>query len=146
MQTCSIIWKYSSYYAGVFLCKISPRTSIIDIVLLVFWFYFFVKNIFFFRMFIFQWIRYSNVVFYFRNMPSIKYVRNSRNGGGSTKMCIGAYRRSGVSRLICTYALTDNYSFHVLSLGVLSFSSNLLHLPKEKAKFSNINGGRVIFL
>ena len=27
MQTCSIIWNYSSYKAGVFLCKISPRTK-----------------------------------------------------------------------------------------------------------------------
>ena len=27
MQTCSIIWNYSSYLAGVFLCKISARTK-----------------------------------------------------------------------------------------------------------------------
>ena len=42
------------------------------------------KNFFFFRMFIFQWIWYSNVVIYFRlrNRPSIKYVSNWGNGGG----------------------------------------------------------------
>ena len=27
IQTCSIIWKYCSYKAGVFLCKISPRAK-----------------------------------------------------------------------------------------------------------------------
>ena len=27
MQTCSIIWNYPSYKAGVFLCNISPRTK-----------------------------------------------------------------------------------------------------------------------
>ena len=31
-------------------------------------------------------------------------------------MCTGAYRGRGVSRLMCTYALTDNYSFHVFVL------------------------------
>ena len=28
-------------------------------------------------------------------------------------MCTGAYGEKGVSRLMCTYALTENYSFHV---------------------------------
>ena len=100
--------------------KLAPLQSITDTVLLVFLF-FCVKSIFFFWMFIFQWIRYPNVVFWLRNMPSIKYVCNSRNGGGggSSKMCIGSYRRRGVSRLMCTYALTDNYSFHVFVLRCL---------------------------
>ena len=34
-------------------------------------------------------------------------------------MCTGAYRGKGVSRLMCTYALTDNYSFHVFVLRCL---------------------------
>ena len=34
-------------------------------------------------------------------------------------MCTGAYRGRGVSRLMCTYALTDNYSFHVFALWCL---------------------------
>ena len=94
--------------------------SMTDIALLVFWFYFFVKNMFFFRIFIFQWIRYSNVVvFWLRNRPSIKYVRNWRNGGESSKMCTGAYRERGVSCLMCTYALTDNFSFHAFVLRCL---------------------------
>ena len=69
--------------------------------------YFFVKN-FLFRMFIFQRIKYSNFLFVFwlRNRPSIKYVRNKGIGGGSSKMCTGAYRGRGVSRLMCKYALT----------------------------------------
>ena len=34
-------------------------------------------------------------VFWLRNRPSIKYVRNWRNGGGSSKMCTGANRGEG---------------------------------------------------
>ena len=45
-------------------------------------------------MFIFQWIRYSSVLicFWLRNRPSIKYVRNWKNGGSHPKcvnMCTG---------------------------------------------------------
>ena len=44
---------------------------------------------FFFRMFIFQWIQYSNVLFVFwlKSRPSIKYARNWGNGWGHPK-CI----------------------------------------------------------
>ena len=31
-------------------------------------------------------------------------------------MCTGAYRGRGVSLFICTYALTDSYSYHVFFL------------------------------
>ena len=45
-------------------------------------------------MFIFQWLRYSNVViaFWLRNKQSIKYVNNWGNKGESSKMCTGAYK------------------------------------------------------
>ena len=49
-------------------------------------------------------------VFSLRNRPSIRYICNWGNGGGS-----GAYRGRGVSRVMCTYALTL-VSFHVLVL------------------------------
>ena len=52
MQTCSIIWNYSSHKAGIFLCKISPVQSITNIVLLIFLFYFFVNNILFSNVYI----------------------------------------------------------------------------------------------
>ena len=38
-------------------------------------------------------------------------------------MSTGAYRGRGVSRLMCAYAVTDNQSFHVFALSVLSLPS-----------------------
>ena len=64
VQTCSIIWNYSSYYAGVFLCKISQCSKHNWHCTIVFLIFFFVNNISLFRTFIFQWTRYSNVVFW----------------------------------------------------------------------------------
>ena len=65
--------------------------------------YFFVNN--FFPMFIYQWIQYSDVLicFWLRNMPSIKYVRNWRNGCGSSKMCTGVHSGRGVKKLVIRY-------------------------------------------
>ena len=59
-------------------------------------------------MFIFQSIRYSNVVicfYWLRNRPSIKYVRNG-NGGGKSRMCTGAYRERGVKKSVIRYVRT----------------------------------------
>ena len=117
VQTCSIIWNYSSYKAPV----ISPRTKYNWHCAIGFLILFFRK----------EYILFSNVYisvnmifeccyfFWLRNRPPIKYVRNWRNGGGSPKICTGAYREKGVSHLMCTYALTDNYSFHVFVLRCL---------------------------
>ena len=58
-------------------------------------------------------------VFWLRNRPSIKCVRNWRDGRGSCKMCTGAYRCKGVSISMFTYALTDNYSFNAFVLRFL---------------------------
>ena len=116
VQTCSIIWNYSSYKAPV----ISPRTKHNWHCAIGFLILFFRK----------EYILFSNVYisvnmifeccyfFWLRNRPPIKYVRNWRNGGGSPKICTGAYRGRGVSHLMGTYALTDNYSFHVFFLKV----------------------------
>ena len=80
---------------------------------------FFVKNFFFECLYFSEYdIRMFLIVFWLRNGPSIKYVRNYGNGGGSSKMCAGAYRGRGVSRLKCTYALAL-YLFMFLSYGVL---------------------------
>ena len=38
-------------------------------------------------------------VFWLRNIPSIKYVCNWGNGGGSSKMCTGAYRVKGIEKI-----------------------------------------------
>ena len=79
------------------------------------------KNLFFFECLYFSEydIRVLLFVFWLRNRPSIKYVSNWRNGRGSSKMCRGAYRGRGLSRLMCTYALTNNYSFQVFVLRCL---------------------------
>ena len=56
-------------------------------------------------------------VFWLRGRPSIKYLSNWGNEGGSSKMCPGAYRGKEVSRLMCTYTLTLMF----LSYGVLFY-------------------------
>ena len=103
-----------------FFTKVAPAQSITDILLLAFLsimlpfissntpVYFFVKNYFFFECLYFSeyYIRMLLFVFSLRNRPSIKYVRKWGNGGGSSKMCTGAYSGRGVSRLMCKYTLT----------------------------------------
>ena len=128
MQTCSILWNYFSYKAGVFLCKISPHTEHNWHCTIVFLILFFRKEYSFFECLYFSEydIRMLLFVFWLRNRPSIKYVCNWRNGGRSSKMCTGAYRGRGVSRLMCTYPLIDNYSFHVFVLRCLG-----LHFIKK---------------
>ena len=81
--------------------------------------YFFLNNSFFeciyfseYDIFIFLF------VFWESNRPSIKYVRNQGNGGGSYKMLTDAYRGREVSRFMCTYALTLSF-FMFLSYGGL---------------------------
>ena len=44
--------------------------------------------------------------FWLKNRPSIKYVRNRRNGGGSSKMCTDACRKWGVERSVIRYVRT----------------------------------------
>ena len=97
----------------------------------------------FFRMFIFQWIQYSNVFicnFSLRMGPSIKYVHNWQlmediaggvgwggGGGGAFRVIQNADNcawREGMSRLICTYALTLSLFMFLaafLSYSVLSY-------------------------
>ena len=48
-------------------------------------------------------IRMFLFVFWLRNTPSIKYTRSWGNGGGSSKMCTGAYRTRGVEKLVIRY-------------------------------------------
>ena len=82
---------------------------------------FFVKIFFFEYLYLSEYdIRMFLFVSWLRNRPSIKYVRNQGNVGGSSKMCTGAYSGNGVSRLMCTYALTLSLSMF-LSYGVLFY-------------------------
>ena len=103
-----------------FFTKVAPAQSITDILLLAFFInnaslyfiqhsrLFFRKELFFFECLYFSeyYIRMLLFVFSLRNRPSIKYVRKWGNGGGSSKMCTGAYSGRGVSRLMCKYTLT----------------------------------------
>ena len=66
----------------------------------------------FFRMFIFQWIRYSQslYVFWLRKGSLIKYVHNCcRDGGHPKRVQLRTGGRKGVSRLVCTCALALVY-------------------------------------
>ena len=56
---------------------------------------------------------------------------------GSSKMCTGSYRRRGVSRLICTYALTR---FSCFCLMVPCFICRNLVLTSFKKGVSVSNG------
>ena len=81
--------------------------------------YFFAKNFFLECLYFSEYdIRMFLFVFWLRNRPSIKYVRNQGNGEGSSKMFTDAYRGRGVSRFMCTYALTLSL-FMFLSYRVL---------------------------
>ena len=81
--------------------------------------YVFVNNFFFFECLYFSAydIRMFLFVFWLRNRPSINYVSNKGNGGGWSKIFPDAYRGRGVSRFMCTYALTLSLFmfFHVFS-------------------------------
>ena len=118
-----------------FFTRVAPIQSITDIVILAFWLillpwmfissyttiYFFVKIFFFECLYFSEYdIRMFLFAFWLRNRPSIKYVRNWGNGGGSSKICTGAYRGRGVSCLTCTYALSL-FLFMFLSYGVLFY-------------------------
>ena len=103
-----------------FFSKLAPVQSITDIVLLGFWLillpgmfissyttiYFFLKNFFFSNVYI-----SVNTIFECSYLsfgweighPLSMYVTRGMEG---SKMCTGAYRGRGVSRLMCTYALT----------------------------------------
>ena len=74
---------------------------------MIFWFYFWILN--------FELL----FVFWLTNRPSIKYVRNWKDGRESSKMFTSEYRGRGVSLPICTNALTDNYFFHFFVLKCL---------------------------
>ena len=49
-------------------------------------------------------VRIFLFVFWLRNRPSMKYICNYENKGGSSKMFTDANRGRGVSRFMCTYA------------------------------------------
>ena len=128
--------KILATYQEFFFTKVDPAQSITDIVLLGFWLillpgmfissyttiYFFVNN--FFWIFIFQWIRYSNALICFL-VEEIGYSLSMyvTRGMEESKMCTGAYRERGVSRLMCTYTLTPSL-FMFLSYGVLCYLQN----------------------
>ena len=68
------------------------------------------KKIFFFGMFIFQWINYSNVFicFWLSKGPSVKYVSNCGGDGGMGYLkCVQLRTGEGVSNLICTHTLSN---------------------------------------
>ena len=113
----SLRTKHNWHYAIGFLIYTAPLNVYFYYITI----YFFVKN-FFFRTLIFQWIRYSNVICFL--VEAIHYVRTQLGGGGeggvSSKMCTGAYRGRGISRLVCTYALTLSL-FMFLFCGVLFY-------------------------
>ena len=85
--------------------------------------YFFVTNFFFSECLYFSEydIRMFLLVFWLRNRPSIKYVRNQ--GMEGSKMCTGACRGRGVSRLMCMYAIKLSL-FMFLSYVVLFYLQN----------------------
>ena len=77
-------------------------------------------------------IRMFLFVFWLKKRPSIKYVRNWGNGGGSSKMFTEACRGGGVSCFMCTYALTLSL-FMFLSYGILLYfwKFNLTFIQKS---------------
>ena len=106
IQTCSMIWNYSSYLVGVFLCKISPRTKRN-------WHYTIGFLTLFFRK---EYILFSNVYISVNTIFECCYLLFGWEIGHPLSTCACG---RGVSRLMCTYALTDNYSFHVFVLRCL---------------------------
>ena len=66
------------------------------------------KNLFVFECLYFSEydIRMLLFIFLFKNRPSIKYVCNWGNGGGSSKMCKGTYSGRGVEKSVIRYVRT----------------------------------------
>ena len=139
IQTCSIIWNYSSYLAGVFYWKIISRTKHNWHCTIGFLILFFRKE------YILFWNVYISVNTIFEccysffsweiSHPLSACITEGILGwgtgvGGSSKMCTGAYRKRGVSCLMCTCALAGNYSFNVFVLRylVLTFIKKMVFL------------------
>ena len=125
MQTCSIIWNYSSYKAGVFLCKISPRTKHNWHCTIGFLILFFRK----------EYILFSNVYISVNTIFKSCYLffgweishplstHSTKGMEESHPKCVQVHTRGRgreVSRLMCTYTLTYNYK---QLQGVLSLPS-----------------------
>ena len=100
-----------------FFTKVAPLQSMTDIVLLGFWLillpwmfissyttiYFFIKNFFFKYLCFSQYdIRMFLFVFWLRNRPSLKYVRNWGNGGAHPNCVQG----EGVEKTVIRYVRT----------------------------------------
>ena len=73
-------------------------------------------------------VRIFLFVFWLRNRPSMKYICNYENKGGSSKMFTDANRGRGVSRFMCTYA----HLFSRFCLMVSWFICKNLTLPSFK--------------
>ena len=128
MQTCSIKCNYSSNQAGVFLCKSSSRTmhnwhfiigvlinaSHLNVFLILHCHLFFRKEIFFFQIFIFKWIRMSLYVFRLRKGSSMKYVRNCWENGANHPKWVQLRIGGGVT--LHVYVRTYTLSFHVFGI------------------------------
>ena len=91
--------------------------------------YFFVKIFFYECLYFSEYdIRMFLFVFWLRNRPSFKYVRNKGNGGGSFKMFTDKYMGRGISRVMCMYAFL-HYLFSCFCLMVSCFICRNLNLP-----------------
>ena len=136
-----------------FFTKVAPVQSITDVVLLGFWLillpgmfissyttiYFFVKNFFFECLYFSEYdIRMFLFVFWLRNRPFIKYVRNLGNGEGHPKcvqVCTGweEYHASCVRTHL-------HYLFSFFCLVVSCFICRNLTLPSFKKDVFVRNG------
>ena len=135
MQTWSMKGNNSSNLAGAFLFKSSSRTkdyycspeclfySTLQII-------FSLRN-FFFRRFIFQWIRYSNVFicfFWLRKVPPIKYKRNWW-GMGVVQSAYSCVQGEGVPRFVYTCVLLFSRFWQHFCLNASCFICRNLTLP-----------------
>ena len=119
MQTYSIIWNYSSYQSGVFLCKNSPCTKHKWHCTIGFLILFFLKEyILFLNVYISvnTILEYCYLYFGWEIGHPLSICATEGMDGGHPKC---AYRGRGVSRFMCTYALTGNYFLHVSVLRCL---------------------------
>ena len=112
----SLRTKHNWHYATGFLIYTAPLNVYFYYITI----YFFVKNFFFGCWYFSDYDTQMLFVFWLR--PFITFVLNweSGEGGVSSKMCTGAYRGRGISRLLCTYALTISL-FTFLFYGVLFY-------------------------
>ena len=132
MQTYSIKWKYPTTKEELFFTKVAPAQSITEIALLGFWLimlpgmfissytvtYFFVNNFFSECLYFGEYvIRMFLLVFWLRNKPSIKYVRNWRNRRGHQK-CVQV-RTGGEGYHASCVSTTYTVSVHVFVLWCL---------------------------